>query len=862
MLQVNGVNTTHSTHDEVVNIVRRSGGTLAMKVITPLIKPKSVSEQIKGQFTPVSTPDTQKKEGDSPKPCPLLGKSSNSPILLGTFQPTLSAAPEVNDRETVIGGNASPVLPRSGKLEWDSQGEESPTIPRKTSYPAASASSMSHSSSNLYEDGGRWGSPNTGLKRSAKSAIQSTSEQPRAKTLPPLSKHDPPKLSDYADSGDSEESDEDETSSFANALRESRAKIQRKASIPRSEQRERSNTGPSPSATPPLKSSPLLVKRSMEKGPDDKMSPLQMELLKASQERSSRMSSNKSKLTEVTQKEMKEGDRNSLADVLSRRLDSMSSKMTMPDDSDDSFEDSPRLIPGKKILSPQTKSNPDNQASEQDAKPVSKAPPPSVKPKPSKKERQERPESPLVGRSVMQSDANCKTSLPWEVKLKSAPRKEPEPKTPPAVNSGVDWKSALKTEGSPVRKTRASQYPPEESPEQSSPSVKLRKASASSRDHESMTSANAPVSQEEDLSSFVLPPPLPDNNKRLSFIDVDPPDAFMLEMDQTSTDAMMPTEPESGVPSELFAPPPFLSPPRPASPLPPPLPDSSPPPKIPSSSPTVFVFPDNSDRSRESTKSLAFSVPSPIHTPEIIDLPSPLPSPTRERAAFSTSPLPPPAFGSSDDSSFDAQKPYQMENTSTFTPIILESEDRADTPPPLPSDPPPPPPSDPPPPPPSESPPPLPSTDPPIFLESDISYEQDGTSPGGVHSTSTSPGSSPRSYNISDEPPTVPEQPPKAKDAESVKVAPLVAKKPKRGFYIPSPENSPLKEVATVKQASAVPETTFPVKETTPETGPTILKDEQEPSIPVVEELATPAKEVSSNMLQIKSMSGEYTFAS
>ena len=840
-----------------------------MKVITPLIKPKSVSQQIKGQFTPISTPDPEKKANDSPRPDPLLGKSSNSPILLGTFQPVLSTAAEADDRETVIGGNASPVLPRSGRLDWDSQGEESPTIPRKTatnlppSYPNSqsppSASPKSQSTTNLYQDGGGQGSPIMGMRRSAKSAIQSTNGSPRAKTLPPFSKHNPPKLSQYAES-DSEESDEDDTSSFASALRESKAKIQRRSSIPRSQQRERSNSIPT---TPPLKSSPLLVKRSMETGPDDKMSPLQLELLKASQERSNRMSKQQSRLTEVSQKEMKEGDRSSLADVLSRRLDSMTSKMQTPDDSDDSFEDSPRLIPGSKILNPQAKSVPDKQASDHNTKPAPKAPPPSVKPKPSKKDRQERPESPLVGRSksVSSSDtnqSNDKTSLPWEVKLKSAPRNEPEPKTPPVLNNGVDWKSALKTGGSPARKTSAPD-PDGTSQEPSSPLVRLRKASTQSRD-QGTASVNAPVSREEDVTGFVLPPPLPDNNKRLSFaLDVDPPDAFMLEMDQTSTDAIMdlyPAEPE-----KPYSPPSPLPSPRPASPIPPPLPDSSPPPKIPSLSPKVFVFPDNSDRSRESTNSpnsLPFSLPSPIHMPEMIDLPSPLPSPTRERSEFSASPLPPPTFGGSDGFDFDTQKSYQMENTSTFTPITPESEDRAETPPPLPSEPPPPLPNDPPPPLPSESPPPLPSSDPPLLLDSDVSYEPADVSPGGGASASTSPGSSPQSYNISptpDEPSTVPQQPPeRAKDTDNVKVTPLVAKKPKRGFYVPSPENSPLKEATTgkevtkegTKEVTTVKEATPEMKVASPETMlpvaaavTTPTRDEQKA---VVEELTIPAK--------------------
>lgn len=858
-LQVNGVDTTHSTHDEVVNIVRKSGGTLAMKVITPLIKPKSVSQQIKGQLTPINTPGTAKKDKYSPRP-PMLRKSSSS-ILNSTFQPILSAAAETNDRETIIdyaGRQSSPVLPRSGKLEWDSQGEDSPTIPRKTDVSGysklvspTSTSPRSKSASILYQNGDTQGSP---VQWSTNSAIQSNNEQSRAKTLPPLMKHEPPKLSDYADS-DSEESDEDSSSTFANALRESRAKIQRRSSLPRVQQRGRLDTMPSPSSTPPLRSSPLLVKHSVEKGLDDKMSPLQMELLKASQERSNRVSKQQSRLTDVQMKDSKEGsNRNSLADVLSRRLDSMNSKIKAADESDDSFEDSPRLMSGRKILSTQAKTTPEAHVREQDTKPASKATPPSVKPKPAKKEQQERPESPLVGFQAQsaskQQDKTSLSNLPWEVKLRSAPRKEPGLKTPPVVNDGVGWKSALKPGGSssPMRKTSAPhrgesqqdaagfvlQPPLHDSNQQPS-----WKTSAAPHREESAILSDPPVSREQDAAGFILPPPLPDSNQRLSFVDVDPPDAFMLEMEETSTDAMLdphPLEPKSHMPlpkEKLY---------RPASPVPPPLPDSSPPPKI----PNVFVFPE--DRSRESTKSpnsLPFSVPSPM--PDISDLPSPLPSPVRERSTLSASPLPPPDYGETDGfgSGGFTQKSYQLENSSTFTPISPVSK-KDQTPPPLPSEPPPPLPSEPPPPLPSESPPPLPSTEPPPLLDSDVSFEQAGIfTSGDTTSASTSPGSSPQSYGVTttpEKPSLVPEQAANVEEAGSAKIAPFVSKKPKRGFYIPSPEH---------KEPPA-PENIFPVKEVAPDVSP--AKDvAPEKAAPMVEEVTSakvttviPAKEVSS----------------
>lgn len=786
---MNGVNTTHSTHDEVVNIVRKSGGTLAMKVITPLVKPKSVSQQIKNQFTPVSTPDTEKKDKESPKP-PQFQKYNSATILNSTFQPILGDNAEMSDRETVIDSGHSPVLPRSGNMEWDSQGEDSPTPPRRAAnlsgYSPVSTSVKGRSASNFREEVGRQGSSTLRMGRSPKSAsaIHTKPDLTRTKTLPPSSKYNPPKLSDYADSDDSVESEEDTTSSFANALRKSRAKITRKSSLPRVQQRERSNTMPSPASTPPQRSSPLLVKRSVDKGPEDKMSPLQMELLKASQERSNRVSMQQSRLTHV---QSKEGDSNSLADVLSRRLDSMNSKIKSPEDSDDSFEDSPRLLPGNKSSSAQANTTSDAHVHE----PMSRATPPSVKPKPTRKERQERQDSPLVevkiSSNVSQGEKTTGLSgSPWEVKLRSAPKKGQEPKTPPVVGDRADRKQAGNNSAPPKG------------------------------------GSTNPMTREQDTPAFILPPPLPDSNQRLSYGDAvaPPPPAFTLEMEETSTDEIL-----SPHPIELRSHKPLSKGQRAASPIPPPLPQSSPPPKIPSAT-SVFVFPEASGRSREGTTSPE-SLPLSLPTPEVSDLPSPLPSPTRERSGFSASPLPPPAFGGSDE--FASLETHQ-EKTSTFTPISVEAEA-----PPIPGESPPPPPS--------ESPPPLPSTEPPL-LDSDVSLVA-----GDIHSDSaSSPGSSPQSYSV-----TTMELSPTS-EQPAPKVAPLVSKKPKRGFYIPSPERegAPQEVVAPVKKVTSE---IFPVNITSVIAPESSLAHEVVPEKltkidPPVPEMFTPAKEVSKCTLQ------------
>lgn len=363
IVAVNGYDTTLSTHDDVVNIVRKSGGTLFMKVITPAKKPKSVSQQIKSHFTPVNTPrgggggaggsgstsrKKSMKENDSPHP-PKLGKSDSLSVV--TFKPPTAA---VESRETVI--DSSPVLPRTGGFEWDSHAEEShgeeeeefpsntpilPTSPppslsilqqQEDAYPLRSSSfsnlynqqlqpqrSPSQSSTHGFEIS--FPSTSSPSSRSNRKNTLDAEFSSKSKTLPVRHKHSlAPDLSKYATTSDSDrdsdDSDDQDDSAFAAALRKSREKLQRSSS--------RKGRG-SPIPTPPLPGSPLTKRQVMVGGgvasssagggggegfsnpaagspadDEDVMSPLQKEILKASKARSDRVSMNQARVTDVT----------------------------------------------------------------------------------------------------------------------------------------------------------------------------------------------------------------------------------------------------------------------------------------------------------------------------------------------------------------------------------------------------------------------------------------------------------------------------------------------------------------------------------------------------------------------------------
>ncbi len=264
ILQVNGQNVTHSTHDEVVVIVKKGGDSLRLKVITSSAKPKSVSNHLLKQITPLSTPEPSKKrttQTDSPQ----VSKAKPKPILS-----TMSS--EIIDRETIIGETSigrtnSPYLPPT---DWDSsqdEHEEAPihilSIP--TSGPKSSFSMKSFS-----------------RETQQPQPILDT----RSQTLPVLPAKDYPSLDEFKEQestdeySDANQSDEntDNISAFQLALQKKKQVINRKSWQQSPDQRSRAQTLPSKTAPP--------------KKTNESSSNMSQQILQASKERLQRADSN------------------------------------------------------------------------------------------------------------------------------------------------------------------------------------------------------------------------------------------------------------------------------------------------------------------------------------------------------------------------------------------------------------------------------------------------------------------------------------------------------------------------------------------------------------------------------------------
>lgn len=682
-----------------------------MKVVTPLTKPKSVSQQIKQQLTPVATPERNRKDGqqqeqeikeDSSKP---LMKSS----ILGEVKP--------GDRETVIG--ASTTLPRSkgspavppkvsSRSGWDSSQEDISPPARPGTQTLGRTATYSHhpiSSSSSTTNQNDYGPPETyDLGTRSKSITLPPPDYPRAKNN---SSFKSPSQSEGVEMEVGEgEVEEEEESSFAKALRERKNELAKRSA---EKLRLRANTMPE-------RNSPLLIKKSVgglsqqsyqeevdEQTQDDLtemnsaenqemekeavLSPLQMELLKANKKRSERLEMNQPRITKSKtgadeKKEKPSVSNNPLAKALSQRIESF----TLAKDDDwngDDFESSPGPSP---VQSPKRIKNEVNVSK---VAPKTKLPPPTVKPKPSKKatpgDVRKGSESPINVPS--DSEQNGVGSLPFKVNLKSrsdrnrfvadtdtrrsespvnvstndiedgrasplpfkvnlrrgsgSRTKDEKKKKEDGVDGdsfAVNWKSVLKPSGgsgraSPVTHVTDSKPSPK-------PVLESLPTPDSGQAGSEIQFSFEAIPPDQD---FILPPPLQmDEDNRISFIDLEPPEGFYVEGVESTAD--------SGVAGDLPA---FLSPTTSeGSSIPPPIPNSSPPEVIPDqeSLPNAFVFPDFGGD--VSFPDVHIPEPKPISPMNSVDLPSPLPSPTSRgssRMEDILSPIPPPMFGGAEE---------------------------------------------------------------------------------------------------------------------------------------------------------------------------------------------------------------------
>ena len=723
-IQVNGHNVTYSTHDEVVSIVRKSGGTLHMKVVTPTFKPRSVSQQIKQQMTPVSTPEASRKSSTTSK------EESPKPVMKSSILGDLKDG----GRETVIGGRSStlprsrgsPAPPRISRSGWDSSQED-----------------ISTSTGSLNKSKGTRGHPiltsTTSNPPSDHRPAESYQMGSRSKsfTLPPP---DYPKaeknsnLKDISESDNSqseaEEEDGEEESSFAKALRERKSELAKRSA---EKLRVRAQTMPE-------KNSPLLVRKMSEpreaeksepspkeeEEPEAALSPLQMELLKANKRRSERMELKQPRMTkskfELPPKEKPSVSNNPLAKAISERINSIA--IAKVDNEGDDFDSSPGPSPVPSptpIVSSKEVSN--------SKPPKAKLPPPTVRPKPSKKSKTEpeanerRSESPVNVSAV--SEKRDGSESPFKVRLRS--RTDRERSASPVNFSGnddgrasplpfkvnlrsnletgkktekkkeidddgvtVNWKSVLKPAGgsgrvSPV--VHVVDNVAKQSPISGTIDSVLTPDSGQAGSESQFTF-------EAISSDFTLPPPLQANeDNRISFIDLEPPEAFFVEGVESNAD--------SGVAGDLTA---FMSPTiSEGSSIPPPIPSTSPPEMVTDPSPSTFVFPDFGGD--VTFPDIDIPEPKPISPMGSVDLPSPLPSPTSRSGSgiddILHSSIPPPMFGDTSefpdlappaDAHFEVRKELKKsapaEGTSESK-TSLDSDISDTPPPPPPSEPPP-----------------------------------------------------------------------------------------------------------------------------------------------------------------------------
>ena len=445
---MNGHNVTYSTHDEVVNIVRKSGTVLNLRVITPLIKPKSTSMQIREHLTPTTTPERQRKS-ESPKP-----------LLESTTLGSLSSLQEMNEKNerTDTRGEfsytGSPILSRIERSGWDSsQGEDSPGQFEK--YGNRSPRHIPSSQPLPQRPGVRVVpiTPPPARSRFNFLDIPTNEKKSKSATLPMLPTRDYPMVSETVNLTDLSHSsipsdEEEEDSEFAQAIKKRRETLERQSTVD-AIRRRRVQTMPTPETPKTLTlpsdevdtPNPDILSAHAERE-DDILSPLELQLRQASKNRHKRASLNQLRMTEIQKLEqVSPFSNNPIANAVMKKIDSV--KIDERDGfgaNDDDF------------------SSPDNSpvrlGARQQLQQKLRAPPPVIKPKPLRKAKtmddvfENNKQSPPPTEVEPQV-----TSPPWNVQLNRTPKSNRKFKEDLEVEQDddgtVNWKSILKPVGAP-----------------------------------------------------------------------------------------------------------------------------------------------------------------------------------------------------------------------------------------------------------------------------------------------------------------------------------------------------------------------------------------------------------------------------
>ena len=738
ILKVNNHNVTYSTHDEVVNIVRKAGQTLTLKIISPLTKQKSISTVIKEQLTPVSTPE-QLRRFECPK-APVNHQSGSSHSLDEIHEST----PDL--KETVIGGGSrrfreSPVLARIDRSGWDSsqsQEEESPIqtdkyaflyhVPPTLPLPVGGSTTVKSYPIPSPKDK-RLNQPAPEKGRNA----QLMKLHQKSATLPRLPPRDYPKMSSTSvGTVASDPEEEEEESEFARALRKGKEKMRnsnlelsgRSTSQTLPTNVEEENSTPTSSTAAP----DTQVAKTQLSPTGGFLTNLASQIRQASEDRNTRLTLNQPRLTEVS----KNGEPlsplhgNSIAQALSQKIDLLN--INTRNDSSDEFE-SPKSSPAG--IRPK--------ANAVELQKDAKVTPPLLKPKPLRKANTDMGFQ-LPSPQTL-SDEN-ETSFPWSIKLKQTPKGErkvlkgedSETEVGRGEDGNVNWKSILKpatTSGrvSPLvlkakrtesRAEKASTTGNQETWQNPTGEVNSNVTEIENSNAEIHSKSNEALPQKskkgmslyngstqpesapqgsiaesideiaegieelaecmEELAADLSPADLPPADLPPPLSPTDSGNFLIADLPPPAAFTVEGAEVGESSTDDIILPPPLqednISPVQP-SPLPPPLPDTSPP-KVPPSHFTIFQFPAMVTPPQFATESRPNTTPSPN--------PSPLSSTSQSRQTetFESSPIPPPIL---DTENLIPRDELVTGENEVKLPTDLQD---AEVPPPLPSEPPPP----------------------------------------------------------------------------------------------------------------------------------------------------------------------------
>ena len=585
---------TFSTHDDVVNIIRQSGKSLQMKVVTPdLDTTLRTSVQLKEQVEIMSSSQSLDRRRSNEHPVRRTN-SFKSHFSAETAHQVSSAA-TMPQRQTVIDdvplsrqstkGGESPHLERINQSGWDSSQDEASNTPstpsrvHKFSYlhPAGgpqlpitqqySLKKQKVSPPTLHK-GSSTSLSSTSTSESSQTALNSISSASKSATLPPARA----RFQVAQQAGSAASSEDEEESAFAKALKLGKEKLANSPAI-----RKRSSTMP-PS-----------MRNMAQRGHHAKRSPAESPVI-----------GTKSSPSEKTLQP--QTFRQPLAAALMRKIDSVSldsDQVNNSSDEDDSFN---KMSPArwKSVPGPKEKA----------------LPPPAPKPKP--QIRRAYTVDPRHHDAGLDNGSSYQPSFGSSADVHVEETREEERNSNEENGSGLmNWKSVLR----PVKRTelgRRSPAPPDIQQSRNDTSSSTLNQSPRNAPHppsEPVANKSANFSMESDR----LPPPLPANtiSNRLSinFLDLPPPEEFMLvpgaEMGETSTESPS-LQQQSSRPSSGRVQ-------RTPSPPPPPPPDSSPPREPFGTSPLVGVkFPPLGKQTALSTfpqDDAPFKVPSPIPSP-------------------------------------------------------------------------------------------------------------------------------------------------------------------------------------------------------------------------------------------------------